>query len=175
MKKTLKGFTLIELLVVVAIIALIGSFLIVSISSSRAKGHDTKRISDLQSLQTALELYKSNYGSYPKTESAQGECWLTGQNTTITAGAGCAGDTTSWTAFETKLKPYLQGQPHDGIEGQQTKRGGTTYTFRYCYQSDGTDYKLQALLEKNDDAMANDGAPDNNHYEIYTSGARSWN
>ncbi|MBU0707789.1 prepilin-type N-terminal cleavage/methylation domain-containing protein [Patescibacteria group bacterium] len=54
MKKHVGGFTLIELLVVIAIIGLLSTMAIVSLESARAKTHDSKRLSDLKTLMTAV-------------------------------------------------------------------------------------------------------------------------
>jgi prepilin-type N-terminal cleavage/methylation domain-containing protein len=64
-----KGFTLIELLVVVAIIGILASIIAVSLSSARAKGRDAKRISDLRTIQLALEEYYNDNGAYPSASS----------------------------------------------------------------------------------------------------------
>lgn len=63
-KKYSKGFTLIELLVVIAIIGLLSSIVFASLNSARAKGRDTKRMSDLHNIRLALELYYNKYGTY---------------------------------------------------------------------------------------------------------------
>lgn len=63
--KNNKGFTLIELLVSVAIVAILSAIIITSISSSRMKARDAKRISDIAQLQLALEQYFTKHGSYP--------------------------------------------------------------------------------------------------------------
>lgn len=63
----LKGFTLIELLVVMFIIGLLASLVIVNVSSSRKTARDTKRMSDLKTIQGALEMYNNKNGSYPIT------------------------------------------------------------------------------------------------------------
>jgi general secretion pathway protein G len=70
------GFTLIELLVVVAIVALLSSIVFASLNTARAKGRDAKRLSDLQQIRTALELYyNDNNGTYPTTGNAYwGNC-----------------------------------------------------------------------------------------------------
>jgi general secretion pathway protein G len=64
-----KGFTLIELLVVIAIIGLLSTLSVVALGSARQKSRDSKRLSDLKQVQTALELYYTDNNSYP-VESA---------------------------------------------------------------------------------------------------------
>lgn len=59
------GFTLIELLVVIAIIGLLSSVVLISLSSARARARDTRRLSDVSTLQKALELYYNAFGQYP--------------------------------------------------------------------------------------------------------------
>lgn len=54
-----------ELLVVVAIMAILLAVIMVSVSSSRQKGRDAKRINDMRSLSNALELYRSANNFYP--------------------------------------------------------------------------------------------------------------
>jgi len=63
--KKARGFTLIELLVVIAIIGILASIIAVSLGSARAKGRDAKRISDIRTIQLALEEYYNDNGSYP--------------------------------------------------------------------------------------------------------------
>ena len=60
-----KGFTLIEILIVVSIIGLLASIIFVGLGASRAKGRDARRVADLRSIQTGLELYFSKSGAYP--------------------------------------------------------------------------------------------------------------
>jgi prepilin-type N-terminal cleavage/methylation domain-containing protein len=67
MNKIKKAFTLIELLIVIFIIALIVALLIFSISDSRSRGRDNKRINDITQIQLALENYFKAEGSYPES------------------------------------------------------------------------------------------------------------
>jgi len=62
-----KGFTLVEILVVIAIIGILSSIVLASMGGARAKGRDTKRISDVKQLQLALQLYYDGHDSkYPQ-------------------------------------------------------------------------------------------------------------
>jgi type II secretion system protein G len=65
MKKSKQGFTLIELLVVVAIIGLLATLSIVALNNARARARDARRVADIKQIQTALELYYNDQGSYP--------------------------------------------------------------------------------------------------------------
>ena len=60
-----KGFTLIELLVVIAIIGLLSTLAVVALGNARQKARDSRRLSDLKQLQTALELYYTDNTAYP--------------------------------------------------------------------------------------------------------------
>ncbi|MDB5238919.1 MAG: prepilin peptidase dependent protein type pilus assembly protein PilA [Candidatus Parcubacteria bacterium] len=72
MKKLTRGFTLIELLVVIAIIGILASIVLVSLNSARAKGSDTRIISDVQQARTAIESGFNGLG-YPDLNGA-GTC-----------------------------------------------------------------------------------------------------
>lgn len=65
--KNKRGFTLIELLVVIVIIATLATLLTSNFIGIRQRGRDAQRKSDLRQVQSALELYRSDNGSYPKT------------------------------------------------------------------------------------------------------------
>lgn len=64
-----KGFTLIELLVVIAIIALLSSVVMSSLNTARAKARDARRLTDMNSIQLALEMYHNKFGKYPAAKS----------------------------------------------------------------------------------------------------------
>lgn len=75
-----RGFTLIELLVVVAIIGVLSSIVLSSLTTAREKARDASRLGALRTLKTALELYYDKYGYYPASDS-----------TSNTWGANCSG------------------------------------------------------------------------------------
>ncbi|PIR41262.1 MAG: hypothetical protein COV31_02555 [Candidatus Yanofskybacteria bacterium CG10_big_fil_rev_8_21_14_0_10_46_23] len=60
-----KGFTLVELLVVIAIIGVLSTLLLLQLGTARAKARDAKRISDINNLRSAVELYFDDFGQYP--------------------------------------------------------------------------------------------------------------
>ncbi len=65
MKNQKKGFTLIELLVVIAIIGLLATLSVVSLNNARERARDSRRVSDIRQIQTALELYHNAESEYP--------------------------------------------------------------------------------------------------------------
>lgn len=69
-----KGFTLIELLVVVAIMAILMTISISIYSGAQKSARLAKRVSDLKSIETAIELYRSEHDIYPIATSWRSEC-----------------------------------------------------------------------------------------------------
>jgi prepilin-type N-terminal cleavage/methylation domain-containing protein len=61
-----KGFTLVEMLIVVAIIAILASVFLVGLQGFRGTAYDSRRLSDLQKVQSYLELYYNQNRAYPE-------------------------------------------------------------------------------------------------------------
>jgi len=64
-KKHQLGFTLIELLVVMTIIAILLGLSLVSFQGARKTARDGKRKVDLEEIRSALEMCRTDTGSYP--------------------------------------------------------------------------------------------------------------
>ena len=66
LRRRQKGFTLVELLVVIAIIGVLATLVLLQLGTARARARDTRRITDVNQLRTAVEQYfEDNGGVYP--------------------------------------------------------------------------------------------------------------
>lgn len=118
MIKRNNGFTLVEIVIAVALIAIFITLPSLTYANYLKKGRDTKRKTDLNSVQSALEMYRNNNGVYPED---LGE--LLGPPS------------------------YIQEIPEDPKEGQPVP-GEEGLVYDYIYESeDGSSYILYAILE----------------------------
>jgi general secretion pathway protein G len=68
MKHNEKGFTLIELMVVIVILGILAGLIVPRIMGRPDEARRAKARIQLESLETALKLYKLDNGTYPSTE-----------------------------------------------------------------------------------------------------------
>lgn len=64
-----EGFTLIELMIVILIIGILSTIGLVVYFQGQKQARIKKRLGDIRSFQTAIEIYKQQIGSYPTTMS----------------------------------------------------------------------------------------------------------
>lgn len=118
-----------ELLVVIAIIAILSALLLVNFVGIRQRARDGTRKSDLRQLQSALELYRSDNGSYPASIPA------------------CGG------SFGVVPSPvYMQKIPCD-----PSALGPTPYFT--CFFNSGLNYAVRACLENANDSQIDNPIP----------------
>jgi type II secretion system protein G len=104
-----RGFTLVELLVVIAILGVLVGIGLVSFMSAQARGRDAGRKSDLKQIGSALELYYSDYGSYPSASGGKIAGCPSVTSTACTWGSG---------QFTDQKTLYFRVLPEDPITGQ---------------------------------------------------------
>ena len=122
--KQQKGFTILELLVSIAIIAILSTFILVSMGSIKEKGRDATRMSHLKQLSNALNLYYSNHNNFPV------------QVTQITI---TGNDTFSLTLEDDEVIPEVQPDPlfpSPAYTYKYQSLDGTTYTITFCLETD---------------------------------------
>jgi prepilin-type N-terminal cleavage/methylation domain-containing protein len=76
LKKRNQGFTIVELLIVIVVIGILALLVITTYSGIQAKARNSKRQTDIQSLQTQLEAFFSQNGYYPSRTDINTSSWL---------------------------------------------------------------------------------------------------
>ncbi len=117
-----KGFTLIELLIVIAIIGMLATLAVVSLTSAQQRARDTKRVADIKALQTAMELNWNENAQYPA----------------LVAG------TDTWATLSAGLTDFISALPVDPDHAD-----GSTYTYLVNMTATDTQqqYYVAATLE----------------------------
>jgi prepilin-type N-terminal cleavage/methylation domain-containing protein len=165
------GFTLLELLVVIAIIGIFSSIVLFVLNDARAKGRDARRLSDVKQLMNALELYRTDAGSYPigyasASSTRESSCGDVGDNGKPDA---------IWSTALSQLvtQKYISALPKDpinnGVYCYRYQSGGSSNRYQSCKEASSniiaastTDYAyfIYLSLEK----------PPSNRYDIYWDG-----
>lgn len=124
------GFSVIEILVVVSIITLLVAVLYATFSEGSAQARDAERKSDLRELQSAIELYKQENGTYPA--GCRGPGTWSGQSGTSYA---CPSGNQYIVGLAPKYIPALPTDP---------KLNGANSGYVYVTNNDQEVYKLMA-------------------------------
>ncbi|KXJ97896.1 MAG: Type II secretion system protein G precursor [Parcubacteria bacterium OLB19] len=176
------GFTLVELMVVISIIGIMSSILYVNYSDAREQARDKVRMTDLKSLQLAIETYKAQNGQYP----AQG-CGTGGPSGDF-AGPGPG------TGVFKSCDPYIVGLTPDFISVlPKDPRSESNIGQGFYYSSNGTSYKLMVydsverlFITSYSDEFArcpktstscsgsNPTGANSKTYAVYSNGAADW-
>ena len=150
-----KGFTLIELLVVVAIIGVLATIVLSSLSSARGRAKDVVIRGHFTQIRTALELYYIDNNSYPNSfDITSGWCSNSGEY-----GGGPCSEITGLTGWIPGLAPdYIPELRSDLVPGLATAT--------WMYKGNQNGYKVMLhnpnyILSKNvssDDPLRGDNA-----------------
>lgn len=196
-KKQVRGFTLIELLIVIGILAILATVTLLVLNPAQmfAQARDSQRISDLNSLKSAIALYTSTVSLPNLSDTAGTNCatkiWGTiGTSTpngtinrvfadaTKTAFLGAPATTTvginGWVPV--KLSDTAGGSPISALPFDPTNFSVTTfsntnelYAYFYTCSTTGLVFELNATLEST--RYSNGGTDDK---ESTDGGDRTW-
>jgi prepilin-type N-terminal cleavage/methylation domain-containing protein len=75
LKKRNEGFTIVELLIVIVVIGILALLVITTYSGIQQKARNSKRQTDIQSLQTQMEAFYSQEGYYPSLGNMNSASW----------------------------------------------------------------------------------------------------
>ncbi len=79
LNKNNKGFTIVELLIVIVVIGILALLVITTYSGIQAKARNSKRQTDLASIQTHLEAFYNETGYYPNRGDMNTASFVSGQ------------------------------------------------------------------------------------------------
>lgn len=117
--KKQQGFTIVELLIVIVVIGVLAAITIVAYNGIQGRARDSQRISDVRSIQKALEIYKTQKGSYPPS--------------TATTTAICASHTNGYSYSDATDGSWLSALIADGTVGKVPVSPGNGCTQFYSY------------------------------------------
>lgn len=155
MNKSTRGFTIVELLIVIVVIGILAAITIVAYNGIQARGRDSARISKLNQIAKAIELYKVDNGTYPQILDGNG------------AESACGSQTQNWGHCDRNkiladaIAPYMTLDPTSLSDAAQANN-------YYYYTSQASDnyqtYGMSVFLEGN--GGQNDGGYFSNYYEV---------
>jgi type II secretion system protein G len=138
-RKIQGGFTLVELLVVITILGILATIGLVAFTSSQARARDAQRKSNLKEISSSLELFYSDYGKYPNSDS--GKIVGCSYNPANGSGTDCAWGTGDFTDGKTT---YFQALPKDPVTNLH-------YYYNVVASSSNQAYQLFTYLENSQD------------------------
>ena len=76
LKKRQSGFTIVELLIVIVVIGILATLVIVTFSGIQQKARDSQRQTDINAVDSHLEAYYAEHGTYPSLSVLTSSGWM---------------------------------------------------------------------------------------------------
>lgn len=130
----MRGFTIVELLIVIVVIAILASIAIVAYNGVQDRAQNTRRQSDIRSVQRLVEAYQVENGAYPQTTNNPKANWRA-------ADVRTDDDCSNGTSTASWIPGILQNLPQSGTSKPVGADGKTGC---YLYVSDGKEYVISA-------------------------------
>jgi general secretion pathway protein G len=131
-----KGFTLIEILVAATIIVMLAAGAMTAYSSINKKSRDSRRLSDVEQMRSALEMYRADNGSYPIVASGA-----------YIYASGSFNSTLSTALVTPGYLPKLPREPKQTNEYYyDSDATGSTYTLEVCTEALQTNQSCTSTL-----------------------------
>lgn len=124
-----RGFTIVELLIVIVVIAILATIVIVAYNGVQSRTRDARRLTDMETVYKAIQLYYADNGSYPLTATPFGAGL---------SDANCAVGSKSANWVPGIVPKYLPSLPQSFGPRAEATSGC------YQYTSDGQQYVLSA-------------------------------
>lgn len=140
--KMQKGFTLIELMVVIAVIGILASIALVSLTGVQRSARDSQRKSDLASYRTALEGYHANNTVYPATVVAG-----TADTTASPGASSIFGTSSPLIAAGFMPKAILDPSNNNSACKISTAAAAQACLYKYLTNTGNTSYVIWAIME----------------------------
>lgn len=171
-----RGFTLIELIVVIAIIGVLLTISLAGIGNARVRSRDARRIADIRTIQSALEMHAFNdvSRSYPPDSASKAITANYCNATAASASFGIYGNS-CFTKYLTAVPKDPEGNPYNyyrpacltqGTDGSSTMTNNdkTTCSSPRIFAAG---YGLHVLLEADNNEAKNDASPnDARSYDV---------
>lgn len=175
MNRPQKGFTLIELLVVIAIIGVLAAVVLIALNPIEIlkKGRDSTRLSDLNTLRSAINIYVASSNGGALSMGTVGTVYASAASTQVLDGSGAAVAVTGSTSRAINGTGWLPinfagvsgGSPLPTLPVDPTNSGSFVYTYTV---SANNGYKITADLEStaNSTKKTQDGGNNDSRYEV---------
>jgi prepilin-type N-terminal cleavage/methylation domain-containing protein len=147
-----KGFTIVELVIVIAVIMILvtASVVLIDPVAKKKRARDNKRLSDVSTIDRAINEYLLDKGDYPDQADTLRE------STTLPLGSSALVNAVGgWIAAD--LSKYTSRLPIDPLNDG---------TYHYSYYHTVSSYELDAPLEYLTEEAQNDGGDDPQVYEM---------